>query len=344
MRVKINRIMHTIIHFVGNKGKDEGVNFSNDETSFDNIEKDICNTFQESFHMEEKYCFFSKSNLNDIPTFVSVKSIFNDHSSFIIQSRNIANLLYEKSLHPKIKPGEVCFLLLDCEVDGNSTEALCILKYEKNQRILQLKKKDNNYLALIQEGFSLKKLEKGCIIFNVNPDLGYQISLLSGVKKQEEAKYWLDEFLQCQPISNEYRKTECLLEAISSYITDEVPLFCNANKLSQFSMLNNCGKSIKSNEVIDINELGKSIFEDEELQKDFSRYIDEYQSENNISLDTPFNASKSAIKRKKIDKPRLIKLDGSFEIRIRKNSEMIENGYDEEKKMNFYKIYYRSEE
>ena len=97
-----------VVHFVGNKTNDDGVRFSNVLTQFENIEEYIKQLINNNFKLDELYCFYFLPKLELNPMFQFVSSIFEDKSTLVEQSQNSARFLYEKSIHPQIKGGELC--------------------------------------------------------------------------------------------------------------------------------------------------------------------------------------------------------------------------------------------
>ncbi|RYD70349.1 MAG: nucleoid-associated protein, partial [Sphingobacteriales bacterium] len=57
-----------------------------------------------------------------------------------------------------------------------------------------------------------------------------------------------------------------------------------------------------------------------------------------------FEIAESAVKKQARAYKSVLKLDKNFHIYIHGNKDMIEKGYDDDKSMNFYKVYFREEE
>lgn len=56
-----------------------------------------------------------------------------------------------------------------------------------------------------------------------------------------------------------------------------------------------------------------------------------------------FDIADSAVKKALASFKRVIKLDKNFLITITGHKDMVEKGFDEEKSMNYYKLYFREE-
>ena len=105
-----------------------------------------------------------------------VSTIFDDPQSFYEQSILIAESLYEASNHPKIRGGELYVVhFTDCVVDGNVCDAVGIFKSESKETFLRVYlSADDNIQLDTEKGISIRRLDKGCIIFNIEREDGYR--------------------------------------------------------------------------------------------------------------------------------------------------------------------------
>lgn len=164
MKIKIGKVSHMIVHYVGNKNREEGVSFSEKELDYSEVSSDLATMLAKSFDTKEPYHFFFESSLNLNPIYTFVKTIFEDATRFQEQSVFIAKILYEKSTHPMTKPGELSVIYLsDCNLDGKQLDAIAILKTENKQAAIEYVHTENGYEIKKSEVISLSKVEKGCI-------------------------------------------------------------------------------------------------------------------------------------------------------------------------------------
>ena len=341
----IGEITNAIIHQVGNKTNGDGVRFSSEESILGESEVDIKKMLNRSFHMDSLYQFYFEPTLELNPIFVFAKNIFNNPSKFISETQNISRYLYEKCTHPKIKSGEIWMLYIkDYELDNITTDAICIIKAETKETILQFEQKENRYDIVKHEGFSLNKIDKGCIIFNINNEDGFACSIVdSGAKKGDEAKFWIDDFLHVRPIQNSYQKTKAVVDAITNYVSNEMPKSFDVNKSDQASILNNGFNEMKSKKDVCFQDVKEKAFSNVAVLQDFERYLDGYQVENDIILNGDLEVEQSAVKQASFNAMTTIKLDKNFDIKVRGGEQYIERGYDNELKMNYYKLYFKYE-
>ena len=102
--IELNKIS---VHVVGNKNRFEHLIKSKMPLELDeNMKELMLNFFQKAFKADEYYHFSHSSdvNLNEVYTYVS--KIFEDPSNLHDESINLAQFLFDNSLHPKIKSGE----------------------------------------------------------------------------------------------------------------------------------------------------------------------------------------------------------------------------------------------
>ena len=341
----IGEITNAIIHQVGNKTNGDGVRFSSEESFLGETEADITKMLNKSFSTDSLYQFYFEPTLDLNPIFVFAQNIFNNPSKFIGETQNISRYLYEKCTHPKIKKGEVWMLYIqDCEIDNIITDALCIIKAETKETILQFKQEENRYDIVKQEGFGLNKIDKGCFIYNVEKDNGFVCSIVdSGAKKGDEAKFWIDDFLHVRPIQNSHQKTKAVVDAITSYVANELPKAFEVNKCDQATIINNGLTELKSKKDVSFQDVKEKAFSDTAVLQDFERYLDNYQVDNNIILDGEFEVVKAAVKKTSYSTMTTIKLDKNFDIKVHGGGQYIERGYDDELKMSYYKLYFKKE-
>lgn len=68
-----------------------------------------------------------------------------------------------------------------------------------------------------------------------------------------------------------------------------------------------------------------------------------YQKERDIEIDETFETASTAIKRRPTGTMTTIKLNKNFDINIHGGKQYIERGYDEERGMYYYKLFFKEE-
>ena len=96
-------------------------------------------------------------------------------------------------------------------------------------------------------------------------------------------------------------------------------------------------------DVVNVDTFAEQVFEKPELVSEFKQYKETYQKERDIEIDEHFATASNAIKRKATGTMTTIKLDKNFDIHIYGGEQYIERGYDEERGMYYYQLFFREE-
>ena len=331
-----------VLHFVGNKTNGDGVRFSNILTQYENIERYIKQLINNNFKSYELYCFYFLPSLELNPMFQFVSSIFKDPNTFIEQSQNSARYLYDKSVNPQTKGGELCFSYLkDCELNGESVDCIGIFKSENKETILKVSPLSEGFELKDEKGINTTKMDKGCLIFNTKKNDGYIVSLVDNTNKTE-AQYWKDDFLKVQPINNEYYQTKEFLNIAKSFVTNQLSDNFEVSRADKIDLLNRSVDYFKKRETFDKREFEQEVFQDNNLIDSFREFNETFRKDNEIELFDSFDISSQAVKKQARIFKSVLKLDKNFHIYIHGNRDLIEQGVDENGQK-YYKIYYQEE-
>jgi len=339
----LGKMNSMIIHFVGNKNNGDGVRFSNAQSNFERIEEYFKRLIYSNFKSDELFCFdFSQSKeSNPIYQFASI--IFNDIDSFIEQSQNCTRFLYDKSIHPKIKGGEFYIVYFkDCVIDDTTTDAIGLFKSENKETILKVYPKGEGFEIESEKGMNINKLDKGCLIFNIEKENGYVISIVDNINKGVEAQYWKDDFLHVKPRKDEYYNTQNVLSLCKKFVTEELSQQTDISKADQVDFLNKSVEYFKKNDNFDMASFAKEVIGKPEVIETFNQFKSDYEFARELAIMENFAISESAVKKQARAIKSVIKLDKNFHIYVHGDRDMIEQGTDEEGRK-YYKIYYSIE-
>ena len=337
-------ITNASIHFVGNKSAEEGTIISASRMALDDAMRAILeNHFLTPFTSEEYFQLYHDSGLEYNVVYGAVAQIFDDPETLYEQSVNLAKYLYDQSTHAKIKGGEFYVVhFKDCLVDGETADAVGLFKSESKDTFLKVLL-DNGGLSLdCEQGIMLKKLDKGCLIFNKNREEGFVVAVVDNTNRGIEAQYWMDDFLHLRQRKDEYSNTHNIMAMAKSFVTQQLPKSFEVTKADQIELLNKSLSFFKENETFDMEEFAQQVIEQPEVIESFQEYKRNYESENDISIDDSFAISNYAFKKQQRSYKRVINLDKKIQIIINGNRDHIEQGEDERGK--YYKVYYREEE
>lgn len=332
------------IHLVGNRLNAEGVKISPKEIDLsDNLKKILTSYFITSFKSNEYFNFYHESDLNLNEVFTYVSKIFDDPHVLYKQSINLAKHLYEQSTHPKIKGGEFFTAYFqDCIVDGITCDALGLFKSENKDTFLKVQQADQGFEIESEQGVNVNKLDKGCLIFNIEKEQGYIVAVVDSVSRGSEAQYWVEDFLHIHPRKDEYHQTKDILTLCKNFIVKELPKQFEVTKADQVDYLNKSVQFFKEQDKFELQDFARQVINQPEVIDSFNRYKDQYQREQEMEIPDRFNISESAVKKQSRVFKSVIKLDKNFHIYVHGNRQLIEQGIDENGRK-FYKIYYEEE-
>jgi len=341
------QIEQMVVHRVGNKHREESNVVSTELIHIDNELKELLLTyFGKSFVKHtETYHFVHDIELsyNEING-VSAK-IFADTDSFLINSVHILNHLFEQSNHPHIKSGDV-FICEFSNVTYNDdyVQAIGVFKSESKDAFIKLKEENGNIIVDKEAGISIKKLDKGCVIINSEKDDGYRV--LSVDNNRYDTEYWKINFLNIDLIHDDNFNTQSYMDLCKTFASEVVAE--NVGKKGQVDFLNETVKYFEKNEIIDTEEFADTLFGGDDTKDAFNQFKTEYEDANDFTFSDNFEISEIVYKKEKRKFKNSIKLDTNIEIKLDFNNtesteKFIEKGYDEEKEMHFYKVFFNTE-
>lgn len=339
------KIAQLALHYIGSKSDDAGTKLSKSLLKIDeDLKALLLGFFLKSFKTHEKFTFTHSSDLelNEVYTFAS--KIFADSDALFLQSVSIAQHLYEQSAHPNIKSGELYVVYFrDIMLDNEEVDAVGIFKSENRDTFLRVFPTEGGFEIESENGININKLDKGCLIFDTEKEKGFKVCVIDNTNKGDEARYWKNDFLNIKTREDNFQYTQNYLELCKDFVKDQLPTEFEVSKPEQIDMLNRSVNFFKKKENFDVNTFSEEVLQQPEIIDSFKTFKKSYQSEHEMPLVDEFEISEQAVKNKAKIFKSILKLDKNFHIYIHGNKDLIEKGVDEEKKMKFYKIYYREE-
>lgn len=342
---EITKLKAACLHHIGRKVIEEGVVLSKDVLQFDDTSKRNLMTYCfSSFKNEEKYSFTNEVGLEFNETMACIKMIFNDANTIIEQSQLLAKLLYERSERPGIRSGDfIVAYFADCDIDGYITDAIGLYKCENTTSFLSLVCDGKRSGISTLQGFDLRRVDKAALIFNVDEKVGYQMSVIDNTNKTE-AKYWVEDFLQAKPRSDQYQHTRSILRATKSFITKQLPNDKEVTKGEQAELIDRTMRYFRENESYNINDFIIKVLGGEQMAAEYGQYVESYMTKNNLDPVESFDISACAVKKSSRSMKSVIKLDKNFHIYVHGGEGLIKRGYDETTGMEYYQLYFKNEE
>lgn len=332
-------------HLVGNKNEDENIVFSSSviDISKESLRVSLLQYFLPPFKSDEYFRLYHDSDLNLNEVYSYISRIFDNSEQLYEQSVNLAKHLYNQSTHPKIKGGEFYTVYFkDCILDGDTVDAVGLFKSENKDTFLKVLNKDGNFNLESEKGINIKKLDKGCLIFNKEKEKGYVVAVVDNTNKGVEAQYWIDDFLHVRSRKDEYSNTQNIMALAKKFVTKELPKEYEVSKTEQIDLLSKSLYFFKGKEKFDLNDFANEVIGQPDAIKKFQQFKKDYEEANDIAIDDQFTISDAARKKQQRSYKRVIHLDKKIQIIVDGNSDHIEQGKDAKGK--YYKVYYNEED
>jgi len=333
-------IEHLVLQKVGHKVREEANIFASKTTEFDESKEEqlipfLFNPFKKNLELKRFSHYTEKLEFNKV--YNLCKSAFDEEIDFVDFSNEVLKTLYDQSLHPQIKSGEVFTVQLNnAQFDGIPCKAIGIYKLENKSKFLRFDERETiDYNVL--KGYKLDKLDKGVLIIDAYRNEGFRVYTIDD--NNVESEFWTKNFLEVKPVTNPALQTKKFLETINDFATDVI--LQHSDKKVQAEFISNAIDQLSNHEFMDIEIIDETLGE---YKDDFNQFL----NVNQISVDREFEVDSGVLitQSKKIKSD--IKLDTGAKINLDLlNSECaadnLERGFDEEKKMFYYKVYFNSE-
>ncbi len=340
-------IENMVVHQVGARVEAAPMKFSKNTTQLqDNemVSDVLLNYFFKPFKEDAYYNFYHPEDIEKNLVYVIAKQLFDGGGDFYNSSIQVAEWLYENSNHPKIRGGEFYMALFNnVVVDGELVNAIGIFKSENKEIFLKVYLKEQNFELGAQEGINIKKLDKGCLIFNTEQNDGYKVCSIDNINKGNEARFWVDDFLGLQPREDNYYFTRNYLEMCKGFVDNVYNKDHEVPRSDQISMLNRSLEFFNTKENFNEANFEHEVIGQPEVIEAFKDYKENYKEDCSVPLREEFDISKSAVKGQKSTFKSILKLDKNFHVYIHGRHDYVERGYDQQKGLNYYTLYYEIE-
>ncbi|MFD2968498.1 nucleoid-associated protein [Sphingobacterium bambusae] len=337
------------IHRVGNKAQDEfyvlsdsPIDLSQDEVLPDLLMQYFMKPFSKA---NEVYRFYHPNDdlqLNEVYYFS--KQFFDGKIAFHDMSQQLAKHLYEVSEHPKIKGGELYIVALkNVQMEGEDHDAIGIFKSENKEAYLKVYPNGEGFdLDYEQEAININKLDKGVVIVNVEDEEGYKV-LVVDQTNQSEAVYWKDDFLKIRTRNDNYQQTGNIMKVYKKFVNEKLDEVFQLESADKIDLLNRSMNYFKTKETFDQSEFEEEVIANPDAASLFKSYQQNFEEEFDTSFQSSFDIATPAVKKMASAYKSVVKLDKNFHIYIHGKRDYLETGFDEERGLNYYKLYFENE-
>ncbi|NND08452.1 MAG: nucleoid-associated protein [Saprospiraceae bacterium] len=343
---EVTELSALALHFVGNKSHEESLTLAQElvDISDETLRKILLNFFTVHFNDYEYHNLDSGGvTLMQNPIYASVTAIFENPDELLTHSLELSRHLFANSTHPNMKGGDFYVAhLKNVTVGDELTDAIGLYKAESVSKFLKSHREANGFSLSYGEGLYTGQLDKGCLIYNTDRELGYRLSLVDNISKGLEAKYWRDQFLSVKPAENEFFHTGQVMEVTKSFVNDQMPLEFEMEPKDRLAYLDRSIDYFKNVPHYSEEEFADAVFNDLDVTSAFKNYREEYEARNNLDISPSFELDEHAVKKKAGKFKSIIKLDKNFHIYIHGDRSKIERGTDEVGRK-FYRIFYNEE-
>ncbi|MFB2118913.1 nucleoid-associated protein [Parapedobacter sp. 2B3] len=337
------------IHRVGNKLRDEFYALSEAPIVLEDEQLTtlLMHYFLSPFaKVQEVYRLWHSSGtleLNEVYHFS--KSFFEGNLDFQTLGEQICKHLFEASDHPHIKGGELYVVYLrNVQLEGQEHDAIGIFKSENKEPFLKVSPLQSSFeLGYEQEAININKLDKGCIILNAEHEEGYKVLAVDQTNRQQEAVYWKDSFLGVRVRNDSFHKTGNFLKVYKAFVNEGLDETFELERADKIDLLNRSMDYFKEKDTFKTKEFEEEVLGNPQAAALFNDYRQQFENEYESPFGEQFDIAPGAVKKANATYKSVLKLDKNFHIYVHGKREYIEKGFDEEKGMNYYKVYFKEE-
>ncbi|MBK9249891.1 MAG: nucleoid-associated protein [Ignavibacteria bacterium] len=334
------------VHGVGNKNNGEDLQLSTSllDISSTSVRDSLFKYFLNSFTKPEFYNFtFTDDDFTLNPLYTIATEVFDNPGSFQKNATNIALHLYDLSIHPNIKAGDLFVVYFTgVIIEDEITDVIGIFKSENIQPFLKVDKSNDEFSLETREGINIDKLDKGCLIINTYKEIGYKVCVIDNAGKSKDAQYWKDSFLLIKPCADKYHYTKEIMKIARDFVVNQPKDDTEVSKVDQIDLLNRTLDYFRDNDTYSKKEFEEKVLIDTETVESYRKFEESNRDEKTIPLPESFEISPQAVKKQARVYKSILKLDKNFHIYIHGNAELIEQGVEKDGRK-FYKIYFEKE-
>ena len=342
------RAYEVVLARVGNPLHEEPLETSREVCRIQDADRELFSSLLlKPFRSLASYCFDHHSSLDKNETFCCAQAIFSGRGSFLEKGCDIAKRLYAKSKHPNIKSGDLCIARVNhIMVEGEDTEALCILKAETVEPFLSISSEQGDLRISTEHGINPEKVDKGCLILNTREDNGYRV--LTFDRAGAHSRFWLREFLGVRLITDDSLLTNQVAGLAVSFLQEE--------GVGQPGESDAADKTVAAKRAMNFfdnhDHFSMQEFEEEVLRRDpglvarFKEHKARFEEAHGQPIADDFAITTSELNKVKRRLGGVMKFDTGVEVRLLPEFQenALERGFDEQRGMGFVKIFFNSKD
>ena len=341
------KITEIAVHRVGSQTDPEGgIMISDGVLHLDEFtENAMIHFLFSSFKYDEYYRFVAQDgNVSDNGVYRCVSSILTGSDSLYMHSVALAKMLYAKCISENILKGEFYVVKFqNCVYQDQLVNAVGLFKAEKKETFLKVYAEGNALQVQAEEGSLVSKIEKGCLVLDVQSTDGYVVAAFDS-GKGENGNYWMDNFLGLCQMEDNFFQTQKAIEMCNDFVRTALPENFNITKDQQAILLNRSAEFFKTNDEFSFDDYAKEVIQNNEAEEQFKFYRSQCENYGGYQLNDNFDISETAVKKQAKILKSVIKLDKNFHVYVHGKRDFISRGYDQDRKMQYYQLYFNEED
>lgn len=212
-------VTRLVVHRIGNKLRDEAVKLSNSDTPVsEELSALILGGYLKGVSAETNQYYFHHETdlaLNEIRFYAN--QFFREETDFVEASKRFSTHLYENSLHPNIRQGDLLVILFDgITYRDRQQRAIGLFKSEVMDNYLTVADGGDTLNVIPRTGINPNLIDKGALILE-HDDVVFALDRLGN-----KTKFWLDDFLKVKKSADSVTCSR-MMSFIAGKIADSIP-------------------------------------------------------------------------------------------------------------------------
>ncbi|MCX8080034.1 MAG: nucleoid-associated protein [Bacteroidia bacterium] len=341
------RVEEVFVHFSGNFAKGRPPEFELEPVR---LEDPLVNDFfiswlSRPYKTDQTFKFRNTgSSRRHIVMDLCIK-YFKKKNSLHVFSREITEHIHRQMCSAEIPEGEV----LVCEVSqirwmGQSYRAIAILKVDNKNPFLVLGRDQNKPSLEAWYGLYLKKPCKSALVFYDEVMKDFFVMLHDDTRYDGPAGgYWGADVMDVEPMEGNYFFTDRFLKMAKKYGDEVLNEDNQIDPLDKNIFLHRNLEYFKNHATYEPKTYEQEVLPVKELRDSFHEFARSEDPDWDKFAVRDFDVSGFALKKNQRFFKSVIKLDSNFHIYAHGRYDLVEKGFDEEKGMKYYKLYYETE-
>ena len=133
------------------------------------------------------------------------------------------------------------------------------------------------------------------------------------------------------------------MKVVKNFVTEKLDDTFELEKADKVDLLNRSMDYFKSKDTFDQAEFEEEVIGNPKAISLFQDYKQSFEDEFDSPFQTNFDIAAPAVKKMNTAFKTVIKLDKNFHVYIHGKREYVETGFDEDRGLNYYKLYFENE-